>query len=135
MARTKQLAPIRHQAHKSSSVAVKCPKASLVPSISQKQKKRYHPGEKALREIRHFQKNTDLLINKAPFRRAVRDIGYTFKTDLRFAESAMDAIQTAAEAFLVQLFEDTKLCAKHRKAITISVKDMKLARRLSHADN
>ena len=135
MARTKQLAPLRHQRatalNSSTPVAVKCPKASLV----NKTKKRYHPGEKARREIRHFQKNTELLINKAPFRRAVRDIGYTFKTDLRFAESAMDAIQTAAEAFLVQLFEDTKLCAKHRNAITISVKDMKLARRISHADD
>lgn len=131
MGRTKQLAPIRNN----SAVAAKCPRKQLSVATISPKKHRYHPGEKVRRDIRHFQKSTELLINKGPFRREVRDIGYLFKTDLRFAESAMNAIQEAAEAFLVRLFEDTALCAKHRNAITITIKDLKLARRISNADN
>ena len=40
------------------------------------------------------------------------------------------AIQEAAEAFLVRLFEDTNLCAIHAKHVTIMLKDMKLAVRI-----
>jgi histone H3 len=35
---------------------------------------RYRPGTVALREIRRFQKTTELLIRKAPFQRVVREI-------------------------------------------------------------
>lgn len=35
---------------------------------------RYRPGTVALREIRRYQKSTDLLIRKLPFQRLVREI-------------------------------------------------------------
>lgn len=37
-----------------------------------KKKHRFRPGTVALREIRHYQKTTDLLIAKLPFSRVVR---------------------------------------------------------------
>ncbi len=40
---------------------------------SNKNKRRYRPGERALREIRFYQRNTDLLIRKLPFARLVRE--------------------------------------------------------------
>ena len=43
---------------------------------------RYRPGTVALREIRHYQKTTELLIRKLPFNRLVREITQDFKTDL-----------------------------------------------------
>ena len=91
---------------------------------------RYRPGTVALREIRKFQKSTDLLIRKLPFQRLVRDIATSYKSDLRFQSQAVLALQEASEAYLVGLFEDTNLCAIHAKRVTIMPKDMQLARRI-----
>ena len=87
-------------------------------------------GTVALREIRKYQKSTELLIRKLPFQRLVREIAQDFKTDLRFQSSAVLALQEAAEAYLVGLFEDTNLCAIHAKRVTIMPKDIQLARRI-----
>ena len=92
---------------------------------------RYRPGTVALREIRKYQKNTDLLIRKLPFQRVVREIcQYTLKKDPKFQSTAMLALQEAAEAYLVGVFEDTNLCAIHAKRVTIMPKDIQLARRI-----
>ena len=84
----------------------------------------------ALREIRKFQKSTDLLIRKLPFQRLVREIVQDYKADIRFQSNAILALQEAAEAYLVGLFEDTNLCAIHAKRVTIMPKDIQLARRI-----
>ena len=91
---------------------------------------RYRPGTVALREIRKYQKSTDLLIRKMPFQRLVREIAQNYNSNLRFQHSAVLAIQESAEAYLVRLFEDTGLCAIHGKRVTIMTKDMQLARRI-----
>jgi histone H3 len=91
---------------------------------------RFRPGTVALREIRRYQKSTDLLIRKAPFQRLIREIAQDFKTDLRFQSSAVLALQEASEAYLVGLFEDTNLCAIHAKRVTIMPRDIQLARRI-----
>jgi len=91
---------------------------------------RYRPGTKCLREIRRYQKSTDLLIRKRPFVRVVREVAQRAHPDLRFQAAALLAIQEAAEAYLVALLEDTNLCAIHAKRVTIMRKDMKLARRI-----
>ena len=91
---------------------------------------RYRPGTVALREIRRYQKSTELLIRKAPFWRIVREIAQNFKTDLRFQSSAINALQEASEAYLVGLFEDTNLCTIHAKRVTIMPRDIQLARRI-----
>lgn len=95
-----------------------------------KKPKRFRPGTVALREIRRYQKSTELLIRKLPFQRLVREICQDWKTDLRFQSAAMGALQEAAEAYLVSLFEDTNLCAIHAKRVTIMPKDMALAKRI-----
>ena len=91
---------------------------------------RFRPGTVALREIRRYQKSTELLIRKLPFQRLVREIAQDYKTDLRFQSSAIAALQEAAEAYLVGLFEDSNLCAIHAKRVTIMPKDIQLARRI-----
>lgn len=99
-------------------------------SENTKKPHRFRPGIVALREIRKYQKSTDLLIRKIPFQRLVREVAQDFKTDLRFQSSAIMALQEAAEAYLVSLFEDSLLCAIHAKRVTVMPKDMQLARRL-----
>ena len=91
---------------------------------------RFRPGTVALREIRKYQKSTDLLIRKLPFQRLVREIAQDFKSDLRFQGSAILALQEASESYLVGLFEDTNLSAIHAKRVTIMPKDIQLARRI-----
>ena len=133
MARTKQTA------RKTASQASKAPRKQLGNKAARKtaplsggvkKPHRYKPGTVALREIRRFQKSTELLIRKLPFQRLVREISQDYRSDLRFQSQAVLALQEAAEAYLVGLFEDTNLCAIHAKRVTIMPKDIQLARRI-----
>ena len=99
-------------------------KSATAASAGIKKPHRFKPGTVALREIRKYQKSTELLIRKLPFQRLVREIAQEFKTDLRFQSTAVLALQEAAESYLVGLFEDTNLCAIHAKRVTIMPKDM-----------
>jgi histone H3 len=96
---------------------------------------RWRPGTVALREIRRYQKGTELLIRKLPFQRLVREVAQDYKNDLRFQATAILALQEAAEAYLVNLMEDTNLCAIHGKRVTIMPKDITLARRIRKEGN
>jgi histone H3 len=130
-------------------LATKAARKSAPSTGGVKKPHRYRPGTVALREIRKYQKSTELLIRKLPFQRLVREIAQDFKTDLRFQSSAIlyviyflkfnliyllsfycSALQESAEAYLVGLFEDTNLCCIHAKRVTIMPKDIQLARRI-----
>ena len=91
---------------------------------------RYRAGTVALKDIRHYQRSTALLIRKLPFQRLVREITQDFKTDLQFQSAAVLCLQEAAEAYLVRLFDDANLCAIHAQQVTIMPKDLFLARRI-----
>ena len=102
-----------------------------------KKRYRYRPGTVALKQIRQYQKSTELLIRKLPFQQLVREIASdsgVIKSPLcgkvRFQSAAVMALQEAAEAYLVGLFEDTNLCAIHTRRVTIMPKDIQLARRI-----
>lgn len=110
--------------------AAKKSRASLGGMLVAKKPHRFRPDTVALREIRRYQKNTELLIRKLPFLRLVREVAEGYKSDIRFQGSAVLALQEASEAYLVGLFEDTNLCALHAKRCTIMQKNMQLARRL-----
>jgi histone H3 len=133
MARTKQTAR--------KSTGGKTPRKSLgakaarkstpvVDSQGAKKQHRFRPGTVALREIRKYQKSTDLLIRKLPFQRLVREIASGFRGDLRFQSSAIAALQEASESYLDGLFEDTNLCAIHANRVTILERDVQLAQRI-----
>jgi len=114
------------------------PSAGSASGSTARKPKRFRPGTVALREIRKYQKSTDLLLRRLPFSRLVREISMDMMTDeveysgtgLRWQSSALLALQEATEMFLVGLFEDTNLCAIHAKRVTIMQRDLQLARRL-----
>lgn len=111
----------------------KAKKAKQVDAEPEKQRKphRYKPGTVALREIRKYQKSTDLLIPGAPFIRNVREITQIFSTEVnRWTPEALMALQEAAEAHITQLFGDAYLCTLHSKRVTLMRKDLELARRI-----
>ena len=91
---------------------------------------RYRAGTAALKDIRHFQGSTALLIRKLPFQRLVREIAQDYKTDLRFQSAVVLCLQEVMEAYLVRLFDDANLCAIHARRVTIMPKDIQLARRI-----
>ena len=129
MARTKQTAR--------KSTGGKMPRKQLATKAARKHKvggvkkpHRYRPGTVALREIRRYQKSTDLLIRKASFSRFAREVAQDFKTDCKWQGFAILALQESAEAYLTTMFEDTNLCAIHAGRVTIQPKDVQLARRI-----
>ena len=111
-------------------LATKSARKSVPDTGGVKKPRRYRPGTVALRQIRKYQKSTDLLIRKLPFQRLVREIAHDMKIDVRFQSTALLALQEAAEAYVVGLFEDTNMCAIHANRVTIQPKDMQLARRI-----
>ena len=133
MARTKQTAR--------KSTGGKAPRKTLAAAAARKslpaqtggikpKPRRFRPGTLALKEIRRYQKSTELLIRKLPFQRLAREIAQDINMDLRFQSSALMALQEASEAYLVGLLEDTNLCAIHAKRVTFMPKDIQLARRI-----
>ena len=110
---------------------VKAPKGGV------KNPYRFRPGTVALKEIRRYQKSTELFIRKLPFQRLVQEIAGDHKVitsplcgKVKFQSLAIKALQEASEAYIVGLFEDTNLCAIHAKRVTIMPKDIQLARRI-----
>lgn len=84
-----------------------------------------------MKEIRAYQGSTDLLLRRLPFARLVREIQMNMtRTAYRWQGTAILALQEAAEAHLVGLFEDANLCAIHGKRVTLMPKDLQLARRI-----
>ena len=90
----------------------------------------YRPGTVALREICKYQKSTDLLLQKLPFQRFVREVMQNVRGDLRFQATALASSQEASKAYLIGLLEETNLCAIHARRVTIMPKDLQLSQRI-----
>ncbi|MEE6474259.1 hypothetical protein FKM82_010324, partial [Ascaphus truei] len=95
-------------------------------------RERFRPGMRALMEIRMYQKTGNLLIERAQFSRLVREICMKYRplVELRWQAEALLALQKAAEAYMVSLFQDACRCSAHSKGATLCVEDLKLARRI-----
>ena len=128
MARTKPTARKDEVGRKWSAFVKKQPRSQTDQITAQQHLYRYRPGTVALREIRRYQKSTELLIRKLPFQHLVLEILQGYSVGYRVTLAMMMALQEAAEAYLVQLLEDSNLCAIHAKRITIQPKDIQLAR-------
>mmetsp|Transcript_58509 Transcript_58509/g.163156 ORF Transcript_58509/g.163156 Transcript_58509/m.163156 type:complete len:141 (+) Transcript_58509:97-519(+) len=97
--------------------------------------RRCTPGLRALEEIRYYQRDTQLLIDKSSFQRVVREIcSQLSEASLRFESQALLALQEGAEEFLVGLFADANLCAIHARRVTLMSRDLLLTCRLRGVD-
>ena len=132
----------RKKAEERAAQAAKAAKAAeksgqKAPKGGVKKLHRFRLGTVALKEIRRYQKSTELLIRKLPFQQLVQEISGDHKVitsplcgKVRFQSLAIKVLQEALEAYLVGLFEDTNLRAIHAKRVTIMPKDIQLARRI-----
>lgn len=98
---------------------------------------RYSTGEAAMKEIRRLQRSTDLQLPRSAFQRIVREITQEVAqsrnvngTEYKYQAFALLALQEAAEAFLVRMFEDSYMCTNHAKRVTLFPSDIALTRRL-----
>ena len=123
--------------------SVRSPGKKLRPSRNRvpvrggvKKPHRYRPGTVALREIRRYQKSTDLLILKKPFGRVVKDyandknITGAKGDEFRYQGTALLANQEMAEAMLVRKLEGANLAAIHGKRVTVMPKDIELVKKI-----
>ena len=129
MPKTKVAAKAKAATKKVASKAIK-KTAPAAGGMKEKRKMRHKPGTVVLREVKRYQKSIDMLLPRAPFQRLVRGITADMDHELRFQGQALHALQEAAEAYIVGVFEDTNLCAIHAKRMTVMKKDMDLARRI-----
>jgi histone H3 len=103
--------------------------ADALGEVNRKSKKR-RIEYKSIEEIRAQQQCTGLIIDEENFRRLVAEVAQDYKTDLAFEVDALEAIQTAAEDYLVGLFEDTNIDCIHARRDRIHPNDMSCARRV-----
>lgn len=98
----------------------------------EKKRRRRKPGTVALKQIKYYQKTTDLLIRLLPFARLVKEIADTLKSEefnkYKWKASAIEVLQCAAESYLVALFEDVNKAAIHGKRVTIRPEDLHIVR-------
>lgn len=92
--------------------------------------KRKRDPERWLKEIRHYQETTNLLIPRAPFKRLAREIAEDFKTDMRWTEESLEALQTASESFAIEMFEKAQDLAIFRGHEMIMPKDVRMAMKM-----
>jgi len=107
--------------------------SSGVPEASASSAPKARPGMRPLREVHEYQSNTELLFQKIPFQRVVRELCMKLGP-FRFEVQALLALQEAAEMFLVGLFEDAGLLALHGRRVTIMPRDLQLSRRIRAGD-
>ena len=131
------LAEKREEKRKKAAARMTKKGSQQAPKGGVRKRYRYRPGTVALKQIRQYQKSTELLIRKLPFQRLVREIASDSEviksplcSKVRFQSAAIMALQEATEAYLVGLFEDSNLCAIHARQVTIMPKDIQLARRI-----
>lgn len=97
---------------------------------NQKKKRRARPGAAALREIRKYQKSTNLLCRKLPFARVVREVMNDHKLDQRVQRVAIEALQHATEQYMIDMLEYANIIAIHAKRVTVTPSDLDLALRI-----
>ena len=108
-----------------------------MPLVGSAKRKANVPRRKdhVLKEIRKYQRSTELLLRKAPFARVVREIAiqkFPYNADLRWQSSAIECLQEASEAYLVNFLSECNLVARHAKRVTVMVKDFQLIKELRH---
>ena len=93
---------------------------------------KFKPGTVALRQIRHYQRQTGHCLNipKAPFSRLIREIAQEINTSVRFSVNAITILHMDTENYLVDLLTDANLQAIHAKRIRVMIQDIQMARRM-----
>ena len=91
-----------------------------------KRKYRFKSGTVALRMIKKLQTSTNLLVQKGPFRKLVKQITSEMGVSIHYQKKAMEALQEAVEDYMTETFKHANKHAKHAKRKTIGVQDLQM---------
>ncbi|CAK8683360.1 uncharacterized protein LOC143460658 isoform X2 [Clavelina lepadiformis] len=106
------------------------PRKNKTP-IKERTRRRCRPGQKALKEIRHAQRSTELCIRKLAFSRLVREIQYRINPRITHWQlNSIACLQEAAEAYLIRYLEDCNEAAVFAQRVTLMQKDLQFIGRL-----
>ena len=105
-------------------------RASTPAKQEEKKKFKWRPGTVALREIKRYQKHSRPLTASAPFQRRVRSILKELDPEVRIKPKSFECMREATEAYLINILEDSNMCAIHASRKTVKIKDVLLANRI-----
>lgn len=103
-------------------------KKTKTPDVGVKKPHRWRPGTVALREIRRYQRSTEKLVPRAPFKRLVHEItqekeGFAY----RWQKGAIDNLHESFEAYLVQQMQMVNALTLANKKVTITADGLRAA--------
>ena len=136
MARSKQAEPKKHviktepdNVHKDTLAPSSSTTTIIAVPTQAAKKRRWRPGTVALRQIRRLQRSTKLLVPKLPFATIIRAVDKDLHDGVshRFQQSALDALQEAAESYLDEVFKNSCAISINGKSITLKARDMRCA--------
>ena len=111
-------------------ITVDTPPDSPAPAVAEtevkKRKYRFKSGTVTLRVIKKLHTTTDLLVQKGPFRKLVKQINAEMGVKILNQKKAKEALQEDAEGFIVEKFKHANKHSKHAKRKTICVADMEM---------
>jgi len=102
------------------------PENPILETGVKKRKYRFKTGTVTLRVIKKLQTTTNLLVQKGPFRKLVKQITAEMGVSILYQKKAIEALQEAAEGYVIERFKHANKNATHAKRKTISVADMQM---------
>lgn len=102
---------------------------------TEKRKHHWHPGTVAKRQMNKYQRGTELLLRKGPFKRLVREILDELREKdapeedpTRTKRAMYPILQEATEGYVINLFRKSTKASKHGKRVTLMSKDVRFVR-------
>jgi len=102
------------------------PENPILETGVKKRKYRFKSGTVALRNIKKLQTTTNLLIQKGPFRKLVKQITADMGVSILYKKKAIEALQEAVESYVIEKFKHASKHAAHAKRKTISIADLQM---------
>jgi histone H3/H4 len=98
--------------------------------VTQKNRRKLQTGTRVLKEVKKFQRNTELLVPKANFERMLCFSIEKIKGGVRVEKAVVMTVQEAFEARAVGMFENILLCVIHTHRKGINPQDHLLQKRI-----
>jgi len=98
------------------------------PVAKPRKKYRFKSGTVSLREIKKMQMTTKLLIQHSPFKRIVKEITADLTPNIMYQKAAIEALQEAAECYIVDIFKSANKQAKYGNRKTITIGDVQMSK-------
>lgn len=106
--------------------------------VFKRRKPKHRAGTVVLREIKRYQNSVDIISQKAPFARIIREIGLKVSEEkgldpMRWTKSAIMTLQNVAENEITRIFQKSNFMANFAGRRTVYPRDMYATLRVDSA--